>query len=185
MRGESVRIRHAYGAAWVIAIITASAVIAMAVAWRAPGLDLYARDWLMRARGPLAPPDDIVIIGIDEASMARYGRFPWPRRLMAQALDKIGAAGPKAVALDVLYAEPTTPGDDLALAEAISRSGNVVVAAQLIASSGEGQAVWLRPLEAVAKAAAGVGHVNVATGFDGVARVLPLRQADDSGSVLW
>jgi signal transduction histidine kinase/CHASE2 domain-containing sensor protein len=147
---------------------------------------MSARDWLIRQRGLLQPPDDIVIIAIDEPSIKRFGRFPWPRSLMAQALDSLNNAKPKAIALDVLYVDPTTKSEDTALASAIKRAGNVVVAAQLTAGATSEDAVeWLRPLQDIESNAAGVGHTDVHTGFDGVARTLPLRKADDQGVALW
>ncbi|MBO0720455.1 MAG: CHASE2 domain-containing protein, partial [Blastocatellia bacterium] len=126
--------RRAPQIAWTIAIIVVSALAGMVLAWRAPGFDLYVRDRLMRTRGRMAPPDDIVIIAIDEASIARFGRFPWPRALMANALDRVAATQPKAIALDVLYSEPTSANNDgdQRLAAAIARAGNVIAAAQLI-----------------------------------------------------
>jgi len=120
--------------AWAIAIVVFSAIMGVLVDWRAPGLELQARDWLMRTRGTLAAPDDIVIVAIDEPSIARLGRFPWARSTMARALDVIARGQPKVVALDILYTEPTTTPDDEALAAAIARAGNVVTAAQLIDS---------------------------------------------------
>jgi CHASE2 domain-containing sensor protein len=77
---------------------------------------------------------------------------------------------------------------DEALATAIARAGNVVVAAQLartIDERNETRVVWLRPLPEIESAAAGTGHVNIATGFDGVARLLLLRQASDEGQAFW
>src|SRR5262245_61106101 len=112
-------------AAWVIAIIVISMTAAIVVTWRAPGLSLYARDALMRARGVTPPAPEIVIVAIDETSVKRFGRFPWPRALMAQALDKIAAAQPKAMAINVLFSDPTVEADDAALAGAIKRAGNV------------------------------------------------------------
>ena len=151
-----------------------------------PGLNLAARDGLVRARGTLAVPDDIVIVAIDEASLKRYGRFPWARSLTAKMLDVIAAARPKVIALDVLYSEPTTETDDAALVTSIAQAGNVVTASQLIEiNDGERRVVWLRPLPEIEKAAAGVGHANVATDFDGVARSLLLRTADDEGQAQW
>src|SRR5262245_38245664 len=88
---------------WGIAIIVISTLGAMVVMWRAPALKLAARDALVRARGTAAPPDEIVIVAIDEASIKRFGRFPWPRRLMAQALDKLSGARPKVVEIHTLY----------------------------------------------------------------------------------
>jgi signal transduction histidine kinase len=163
-----------------------SAILATWIVWRAPGLEMSAGDWMMRQRGLLQVPDDIVIVAIDEASLKRFGRFPWPRSLMARALDSLKNAQPKAIALDVLYVEPTVKADDSALAAAIKRAGNVVVAAQLsVGATSEDEVNWLRPLPEIESNAAGVGHVNVHTGFDGVARTLLLRQADDHGDAIW
>lgn len=188
MSDGSSTIRKATNAAWVVAIVLVSTLFAMIVSWRAPGLNLYARDRLMEARGPVAPPDDIVIVAVDEASIGRYGRFPWPRDSMARLIGTIASAQPKAIAIDVLYTEPTAPSDDTALADAIKRAGNVVVAAQLTetaAEKGSAAVNWLRPLPAIETAAAGVGHVNVSTEADGAARELSLRKSDDQGQALW
>jgi PAS domain S-box-containing protein len=171
-------------AAWAIAIVVFSAIMGVLVDWRAPGLELQARDWLMRMRGTLAAPDDIVIVAIDEPSIARLGRFPWARSTMARALDVIARGQPKVVALDILYSEPTIAPDDETLAAAIARAGNVVTAAQLIDSGDESRRItWLEPLPAIKGASAGVGHSNVLTDTDGVARELLLNEADNSGVV--
>src|SRR5215813_12540252 len=168
---------------WVIAIINISTVAAMAVTWRAPALNLAARDALVRAQGTMRPPDEVVIVAIDEPSIKRFGRFPWPRGLMAQALRRLSDAHPKVIALNVLYSEPTNETDDAALTEAIKSAGNVVVAAQLVETPLGAE--WLRPLPAIERAAAATSHGNVLTDFDGVARALTLREADDEGNALW
>jgi signal transduction histidine kinase/CHASE2 domain-containing sensor protein len=188
MKDESDRIRPLSQATWIIAIIIVSAIGAMVFSWRAPGIGLYARDRLMQARGLLPPPDDIVIVAIDEASIARFGRFPWPRGLTAHALDTISSAQPKAIALDLIYSEPTESTDDAALVDAIKRSGNTVVAAQLLKSTyedGTPTTDWLRPLPTIEEAAAGVGHADISTEADGEARELSLRKTDDDGQSLW
>jgi signal transduction histidine kinase/CHASE2 domain-containing sensor protein len=180
--------RQASRAAWFIAIVVVSVIVAMIFSWRAPGLGLYVRDRLMQARGPLTPPDDIVLIVIDETSIARYGRFPWQRGLTARALDTISSAQPKAIGLDILYSEPTVAADDSALADSIKRAGNAVVAAQITEitdQSGAPATRWLRPLALIENSAAGVGHANVSTEADGEARTLSLRKADDHAQALW
>src|ERR1700682_6495250 len=122
-------IKRFTGITWVLGIALASATLGMVVAWRAPGLDLYGRDWLMRARGPLPLPNDIAIVAIDEASITRYGRFPWPRSIIARAIGIVAAARPKAIAVDVLFTEPTTNLDDKALSDAVLSAGAGVSAA--------------------------------------------------------
>jgi len=169
---------------WVAALLLFSAGLGMLVPWRVPALELYARNWLTRARGSLPVPDDIAIVAIDEESLARFGRYPWRRSLTAQMLDQLSVAHPKAVALDVLFTEATNNVDDSTLASAIAKAGNVVTAAQL-ARSESGRVVWLQPLPSVQKAAAGVGHVHVSTEVDGVAGSFLVRKADDQGQAEW
>ncbi len=81
--------------AWRLAIVLASASAGVLVDWKAPGISRYTRDWLVRARGPLPVPDDIAIVAIDEDSMARFGRFPWSRQVIARTIDALAAAHPK------------------------------------------------------------------------------------------
>lgn len=165
-----------------LAIITVAATLGMLASWRAPGIDRYTRDWLIRARGVMPVPDDIAIIAIDEASIRRFGRFPWARSVMAKAIDRLADAESKVIALDVLYTDPTNPEADEALAAAIAKAGNVVAAAQLIeAPVGGGQTAWLTPISGIRRSAAATGHVNVQTESDGVARELALLVTDDAG----
>jgi signal transduction histidine kinase/CHASE2 domain-containing sensor protein len=167
------------------AIVIVSALFGTLVWWRAPGIDQYMRDWMIQARGSLPPPDDIAIVAIDEPSIARFGRFPWSRTLSARAIDVIAAAQPKAIGVDVLYVDPTSEADDGTLAPSIRQAGNVVVAAQLVAPPAPGSpASWLLPLPAIEGAAAAVGHVNVSTETDGIARQILIRVADDQGRAI-
>ena len=179
MKGNSANIVS------LAAIVVVSALLGTFVCWRAPGLDQYMRDWMIRARGPLPAPDDIAIVAIDEPSIDRFGRFPWSRALSAHAIDAIAAAQPKAIAVDVLYADPTSEADDSTLAHSIQQAGNVVIAAQLVAPEPTGgRASWLLPLPAIERAAAAVGHVNVSTESDGIARQILIQAADDKGRAL-
>jgi len=165
-----------------LAIVAVSASLGLFVDWNAPGIARYARDWLVRARGTLPPPDDIAIVAIDEASIARFGRFPWSRQVIARTIDAVAAGQPKAIALDVLFTDPTNQESDETLARSIGRAGNVVVAAQLTESPVHGgPSRWLLPLPAIERAAAAVGHVNVQTEMEGVAREIEVQAADDSG----
>ncbi|HEY0429469.1 MAG TPA: CHASE2 domain-containing protein [Pyrinomonadaceae bacterium] len=174
--------------AWFILIVVAATAAGMLCAWRAPGLNLYARDWLMRTRGSLAEPNDIVIVAIDEPSIAKLGQFPWRRDYTARVLNAVSASEPRAIALDILYSEPTDEANDKALTDAIKQSGNVVISEQLVEDRDTpelSRSIWLRSLPAIENAAAGVGHVNVETESDGAARQMLLRLADDDGESRW
>ena len=177
---ESSRVKIA----WALLIALVSTTLGMLALWRAPGLDLYTRDWLMRARGRIEPPSDIVILAVDEESLARLGQFPWRRQFFAQVVGIAAAAHPKAIAVDVLFSDPTTNNEDKLLAEAIARAGNVVSAAQLVTDNA-GNPRWLRPLPEIEQVSAAVGHVNVSTELEGTARQILLQESDDRGNAYW
>ncbi|HEY3836700.1 MAG TPA: CHASE2 domain-containing protein [Bryobacteraceae bacterium] len=166
-------------------IAALSASLGMLLDWRAPGLDRYARDWLMQRRGPLPVPSDIAIAAIDEKSIKAFGRFPWPRQVMAKAIDTLKAAGPKIIAADVLFVDPTDETNDAALARSITAAGNVVLGAQLIDSPVHGgPSTWLLPLPSFAAGAAAVGHVNVQVESEGIARQIAVQSSDAAGKPL-
>jgi adenylate cyclase len=86
-------------------------------------------------RGDLEPPADVVIVGIDEASFRELGeQWPFPRSLHAEAINEL--QGARAIAYDVQFTEPSNPADDQALATAIERAGNVVLATTVVDDRG-------------------------------------------------
>jgi adenylate cyclase len=70
---------------------------------RLEGETLDLRFRLRPQHPPVAP---IVIIAIDDASIAELGRWPWSRKLFAQLLGRVAAARPKVVCFDLLFTEP-------------------------------------------------------------------------------
>ncbi|HAH04938.1 MAG TPA: hypothetical protein DCM05_00195, partial [Elusimicrobia bacterium] len=70
------------------------------------GLELKAYDMRAKFRQRLETPAEPVIIAIDDDSIARIGRWPWPRTRIAEMLDLLSAANPKVVALNIVYSEP-------------------------------------------------------------------------------
>jgi len=51
-------------------------------------------------------PSPVLIVDIDEESLARHGQWPWPRDRVAVLVDRIAAQGPAAIGFDILFAEP-------------------------------------------------------------------------------
>jgi CHASE2 domain-containing sensor protein len=124
---------------------------------------------------------DIVIIGIDDASLAAIGRWPWPREVHARLLDVLTSAGPRAVGLDLMFSEPDPQGD-APLAAAMQRNGKVVLPLRM-APLQSGNAMVSLPVPPLAAAAAGLGHLHVELDADGIARSVFLREG--FGDVLW
>ncbi len=54
----------------------------------------------------------VVIIDLDDESLAEHGQWPWPRTLLAKLVLKLKKAGVVAVAYDIVFSEPdrTSPG---------------------------------------------------------------------------
>lgn len=72
---------------------------------------------------------DLVLVTIDEASLATYGRWPWPRDRHGYVVDYLSHAGAKAVVFDVLFleADEATPEYDTIFAQHIEQAANVVL----------------------------------------------------------
>lgn len=129
--------------------------------------------------GPLPPPAAVVIVAIDDRAVASEGGYPLPRSRLAALVHAIGAAGARALAIDLLLVDPTTPQDDAALAEALASIPTVIAGAgrfdrsDAAAGAFPATADELWPLPAFS-AAASVGFANVSTDAAGTPRHLPL-----------
>ncbi len=69
-------------------------------------LDARLIDQWQRLSGPDQPSGEVVIVGIDSASIREKGRWPWARADLAELVDLIAAAEPRSVTLDILLTEP-------------------------------------------------------------------------------
>ena len=66
-------------------------------------LKLY--DLKFRFRGPIPAGKEVAILAIDDESLKIVGRWPWSRDDMARVLTRLKQAGPRAIALDIIFAE--------------------------------------------------------------------------------
>jgi adenylate cyclase len=78
---------------------------------------------------PCAAP--VILVEIDQESIDFYNRnfqtpWPWPRSFYARAIDFLAGAGARAVAVDMIFSEPSLyGGEDEWLAASMKRSGRV------------------------------------------------------------
>lgn len=125
-------------------------------------------------------PDDPVIIAIDEESLAWGGRWPWSRRLLAQAVDRLSEAGSGPVLLDIILAEGEAddPGADTALADALVRhrrlAGGVVLPVFSPTSNGvqEDSSVAAVLPQSSFRPSVQLGHAHALMDGDGISRRL-------------
>lgn len=129
-------------------------------------------DRILAATASSAPQPDIVIIAIDDGSIAELGYWPWRRAVHARLLGQLGQA--RVVGFDILLSDknPAYPTDDATLASAIRANGRTVLPFMIA----HGNQRIVPPLPRLADAAAAMGYINVYADGDGVVRSLKLRQ---------
>ncbi|MCC4594394.1 CHASE2 domain-containing protein [Xanthomonas campestris pv. phormiicola] len=149
-------------------------------AWR---LDNALYDALI-ARWPHPTDPRLLIVAIDDRSMQALGPWPWPRKLHAQLLDRLDAAGAAVVALDLVFSEAdrVAPAQDAQLAAALRRNARTVL--PVIGGADAGQLPQeLLPTPAIAGAAAALAHTDIPIDADGVSRGVYLHAG--LGSAHW
>jgi diguanylate cyclase len=105
------------------------------------GIGHIAEDVLRTTRNSLhihPASGDIVIIKIDNESLQKVGRWPWPRRVHAELTDRLTEAGANHIYFDVQFFAATSPNDDQFFADSLQRSGRVTL--PVGSSLGQGQA---------------------------------------------
>ena len=90
--------------------------------------------WRFQSRGPLSPPGEVVILAVDDATMAAGKRWPVPRQMLAEAVERLQAAGVRAVGLDLLLLETGSEDEDRALGAALQAVPAVLPARPLVSS---------------------------------------------------
>jgi len=68
-------------------------------------MELKVYDLKFRVRGPVPASQEVVILGIDDDSVAAYGRWPWSREEQARLVDRVKEAAPRVIVLDITYPE--------------------------------------------------------------------------------
>ncbi len=81
--------------------------------------ELRILDWHTSVRGPIPPPPNITVVAIDERSLDRIGRWPWPRTRTAELIARLADGGARVAALDILLSEPDQNAS-LALARSLA-----------------------------------------------------------------
>lgn len=86
-------------------------------------LDAKWVDGYFKIRGSKKPDGNIVLVTIDEKSLTKLGRWPWPRSTIAKLVDAFGKLEVKAAGFDVTFSE-TSP-EDAVFADSLKRFSNV------------------------------------------------------------
>lgn len=158
-------------------VLSLTVLIAISLLSRLPAwslLELRSFDYLSTFDDPRPPPGGPVIVAIDEPSLADINaQWPWPRSLHAELVTQLRAAGARVIGLDIIMAEPSTPGNDAAIAKAVGP--DVVLAGDetLIETPQASQLIRATPLPALTDAGAVTGIASVDLSGDGIFRRIP------------
>jgi len=69
-------------------------------------MELKTIDARFESRKSISPGSDVVLAVIDEKSIAREGKWMWPRSKIADLVTKLSKAGAKVIAIDIGFLEP-------------------------------------------------------------------------------
>jgi PAS domain S-box-containing protein len=118
----------------IVAAIAGAAFLAgpaFLVSLNSKALDVVS-DWSAHGK----PSERILLADIDEKSLARFGRWPWPRDVLGRVVNRLYDGGAASVVLDVMFpeedqGEPSSSPEgyrtnDSMLAAALSRGPSVV-----------------------------------------------------------
>ena len=84
-------------------------VLALQTAGVLEVMERFAMDRRFRHLPTIDAHDDILHVNIDDASLERIGRWPWPRRRLAQLVETLNECGARSVSLDILLPHPQDP----------------------------------------------------------------------------
>jgi len=160
---------------WLVLGCLGIAVILMGSIWRVTaGADRLVYDHFLGFLPQQTTPA-IVVVEIDNTSLAQLGRWPWPRSTHARLLEALAQAQPAAVVYDVLFTEPTPEDTQLAQALALTPTYLPIL---LSPAERDGRRLAVLPVAPLAEAAAGLGQINFEVDQDGIVRSVALFEGD-------
>src|SRR5262245_6679358 len=138
------------------------------------GTELASVDTRFSIRGDEKPRDDVVLVLIDDTTSRELQvRFPFPRSLHAQVINRISRENPKAIAYDVEFLQPTKAAQDSALIGAVARAGpNKVVLADSQPDP-QGRSGVFGGQKKLDEIGARAGNTQIGEDSDGVRRRVP------------
>ena len=100
-------------------------------------LELQTVDQRFGLRGAKDPPEEVVVVKIDDATFSDLqARWPFPRHLHGDVIRRLHEAGAAVIAYDIQFTEPSEPEEDNALIEAVAEADGVVLATTEVSEDG-------------------------------------------------
>lgn len=163
-----------------LVLVLAIGAVATALALLAYATGVFARaelstvDARFALRGTQRPPSDMVLVNVDDVTFSELRlRWPFPRSVHAQLVDRLRRAGARAIVYDVQFTEPTTPREDDALIAAVARAHNVVLSTTEVDPAGRSNVLGGEPV--LRRIGARAAQANLSPDQDGVLRHVPYQ----------
>jgi CHASE2 domain-containing sensor protein len=109
-------------------LFAAAAAVLVSYAYESHALGSI-EDWTMNKRFAIRgahTPTDVVIVAIDDRTLAALGSWPLPRRYHGDVIGAVSTGDPRAVAIDIQFTELSDPRDDNALINAVGAADSNV-----------------------------------------------------------
>ncbi len=136
--------------------------------------ELATYDWRCQVRGPRPVSDKVVLVDIWDDALQEFGAWPFKRVYHSYLIDALHAFGAKAVAFDILFAEPNE-GDD-AVVESAKKADNVYFVYGFHGAKRGADGHFTAPavlaplLDDYHLSAKDIGHINPSPDIDGKRR---------------
>jgi adenylate cyclase len=99
--------RRVFGGPRLVAFMILIAMVALKV-WNPPivdELEIRVYDTYQKLSPRPAPEPAVLVVDIDEASLAQLGQWPWSRKVVGDIVLKVAQAGAAGIGFDVVFAE--------------------------------------------------------------------------------
>lgn len=132
MRQEGVALRNRVWLRWLL--MAGVALVAIVLQWAQPPfraawtLEYLVKDHLTRWNASVQPEDRLVVVDIDEASLAAIGPWPWSRSTIAELIENlVSEYRVRGVGLDIVFPATSDPLGDQRL-QALAASAPLTLA---------------------------------------------------------
>jgi PAS domain S-box-containing protein len=156
---------------WLLIGVIATILVLLAQRW--DGTTSFDNLFYDQLTSAFRPPADegVLLVNIDDASLAALGRWPWPRNVHAALINKIQLSKPRTITLDILLSESGDSTNDQLLADAMTGQSPVYIPLHFSTPGNNGRAYdIIPPSSPFSQSAKGVGQVDIVSDDDGTVR---------------
>ncbi len=69
-------------------------------------IEMKTFDFRAKLAAPADRNPDIELVVISDEDLSEFGRWPWPRNILAQCIQNLSQAGARVIALNIIFSEP-------------------------------------------------------------------------------